>query len=211
VIVALDSAAPDQSVAVADPDGAVLADAAWSAAQGQGSELLPRLLSLVEGQRRTVRDVRAVAVGLGPGSFTGLRVGLALAKGLAAGLGVPIVGVGSLDAWLDAEPDASAALVRAGAAEAWARSRDDPEPRLVGFASLSAAGRSTPLVAPRELAAALELTDARPPDGAAAAVARLAAARLRDGSGDDLATLEPVYLRPPRGVADAPAAPVTWL
>jgi tRNA threonylcarbamoyladenosine biosynthesis protein TsaB len=211
VIVALDSASPDQSVAVADPGGSVLADAAWSAAQGQGSELLPRLLSLVDGQGRTLRDVRAVAVGLGPGSFTGLRVGLALAKGLAAGLGVPIVGVGSLDAWLDAVPDASAALVRAGAAEAWARSRDDPEPRLVGFASVSATGRSRALVAPRELAAALDLADARPPDGAAAAVARLAAARLLDGRSDDLATLEPVYLRPPRGLADAPVAPVTWL
>jgi tRNA threonylcarbamoyladenosine biosynthesis protein TsaB len=211
VIVSLDSASPDQSVAVADPDGSLLADAAWSAAHGQGSELLPRLLALVDGQRRALRDVRAVAVGLGPGSFTGLRVGLALAKGLAAGLGVPIVGIGSLHAWLDAAPDASAALVRAGAAEAWARSRDDQEPRLLAFASVSAAARSAGLVAPRELAAALELTDARPPDGAAAAVARLAAARLRDGSGDDLATLEPVYLRPPRGVADAPAAPVTWL
>jgi tRNA threonylcarbamoyladenosine biosynthesis protein TsaB len=211
VIVALDSASPDQSVAVAATDGSVLADAAWSAVHGQGSELLPRLLALVDGQRRALRDVRAVAVGLGPGSFTGLRVGLALAKGLAAGLEVPIVGVGSLDAWLDAVPDASAALVRAGAAEAWARSRDDPEPRLVGFASVSAAGRSAALVAPRELAAALDLADARFPDGAAAAVARLAAARLRDGRSDDLATLEPVYLRPPRGLADAPVAPVTWL
>lgn len=211
MIVALDAASPDQSVAVADPEGTRLADAAWSAARGQGSELLPRLLALLDGLGTTVHDVRGVGVGLGPGSFTGLRVGLALAKGLAAGLSVPIVGIGSLDAWLDAEPEAAGAVVRAGAAEAWAQSRADGETRLVRFGDLSGAGTSTPLVAPRELAEVLGLSRSRPPDGAAAAVASLAAARLRDGDPDDLAALEPVYLRPPRGIADAPPVPVTWL
>jgi tRNA threonylcarbamoyladenosine biosynthesis protein TsaB len=211
VIVAMDSSSPDQSVAIAGVDGSATADAAWTAPQGQGSELLPRLLGLLEHHGATLAQVRAVAVGLGPGSFTGLRVGLALAKGLAAGLGQPIVGVGSLDAWLDAEPDATGALVRAGAAEAWVRSRDDREPHLVRFDDISATGRSTPLVAPRELAATLGLTRSRPPDRAAAAVARLAALRLRSGAADDLAALEPVYLRPPRGMADGPAVPITWL
>jgi tRNA threonylcarbamoyl adenosine modification protein YeaZ len=211
VIVALDSASPDQSVAVADPDGSTLAEAAWSAARGQGSELLPRLLALLDGRRASLREVQAVAVGLGPGSFTGLRVGLSLAKGLAAGLAVPIVGVGSLDAWLDADPEAAGALVRAGAAEAWARSRTEAEPRLVRFDDLSASGRAAPVVAPRELAAVLDLAHSRPPDRAATAVARLAAIRLRAGATDDLAALEPVYLRPPRGLADAPPVPVTWL
>jgi tRNA threonylcarbamoyladenosine biosynthesis protein TsaB len=211
VIVALDSSSPDQSVAIAGLDGSSVADAAWSAPRGQGSELLPRLLGLLEDQGVALGQVRAVAAGLGPGSFTGLRVGLALAKGLAAGLDLPIVGIGSLDAWLEAEPGATGALVRAGAAEAWVRSRDDPEPHLVRFDDLSAAGRETPLVAPRELAAALGLTASRPPDAAAAAIARLAARRLGAGAPDDLATLEPVYLRPPRGMPDAPAVPITWL
>jgi tRNA threonylcarbamoyl adenosine modification protein YeaZ len=211
VIVALDSASPDQSVAVADLEGSVLGDAAWSAPQGQGSELLPRLSALLDGHGATLRDVDAVAVGLGPGSFTGLRVGLALAKGLALGLGVPIVGIGSLDAWLEGEPSASGALVRAAAAEVWARSRGDAEPRLVHVGDISTTGRSTPLVAPRELAAALGLSRSRPPDHAAASVARLAAVRLRAGARDDLAALEPVYLRPPRGLADVPSIPITWL
>lgn len=211
MIIALDSASPDQSVALADLSGALLADEAWSTAQGQGSELLPRILGLLDDRGATLRDVQGVAAGLGPGSFTGLRVGLALAKGLAWGLAIPIVGIRSLDAWLDAVPDAAAALVRAGASEAWARSRDETDPRLVPFDAISADGCATRMIAPRELAATLNLTESSPPDGAAAAVARLAAARFAAGAADDLAALEPVYLRPPRGVAEGPVAPVTWL
>jgi tRNA threonylcarbamoyladenosine biosynthesis protein TsaB len=211
VIIGLDSASPDQSVALADSSGALLADAAWSTPRGQGSELLPRILGLLHGRGATLRDVQCVAVGLGPGSFTGLRVGLALAKGLAVGLGVPIVGVPSLDAWLDAVPEATAAMVRAGAAEAWARSRDEVEPLLIPFDDISVAGRAAHLVAPRELGDTLGLSHATSPDRAAAAVARLAAGRFAAGATDDLAALEPVYLRPPRGVAEGTTVPVTWL
>jgi tRNA threonylcarbamoyladenosine biosynthesis protein TsaB len=211
VIIALDSASPDQSVALADFTGAPLADAAWSTSRGQGSELLPRILGLLDDRGATLADVQGVAVGLGPGSFTGLRVGLALAKGLAWGLAVPIVGIPSLEAWLDSAPEATAALVRAGASEAWARSRDEPDPRLVPFATISADGRASRLVAPRELADTLDLTHAIPPDGAAVAVARLAAPRFAAGTADDLSALEPVYLRPPRGVVEGAEVPVTWL
>jgi tRNA threonylcarbamoyl adenosine modification protein YeaZ len=211
VIIGLDSASPDQSVALADSSGALLADAAWSTPRGQGSELLPRILGLLDSRGATLRDVQCVAVGLGPGSFTGLRVGLALAKGLAVGLGVPIVGVPSLDAWLEAVPEATAALVRAGAAEAWAWSRDEVEPRLIPFDAISADGRAIRLVAPRELVDTLGLSHATAPDRAAAAVARLAADRFGAGATDDLAGLEPVYLRLPRGVAEGTTVPVTWL
>ncbi|NLM36641.1 MAG: tRNA (adenosine(37)-N6)-threonylcarbamoyltransferase complex dimerization subunit type 1 TsaB [Firmicutes bacterium] len=64
-----------------------------------GSEQLPALLA--ETLARTGRDIKElelIAVGIGPGSYTGVRVGLAIAKGLAFGLGVPLVGVPSLRA-----------------------------------------------------------------------------------------------------------------
>ena len=211
MIIGLESASPDQSVALADSSGALLADAAWSTPRGQGSELLPRILGLLDARGAGLGDVQGVAVGLGPGSFTGLRVGLALAKGLAVGLGIPIVGVSSLDAWLNAVPEAAAALVRAGAAEAWARSRDEVEPRLIPFDAITAEARAVRLVAPRELADALGLSHATPPDRAAAVIVRLAAGRFAADATDDLAALEPVYLRPPRGVTEGTTVPVTWL
>jgi len=62
------------------------------------SRVLPTAASLLAGSKLSVRDVSAVIVGRGPGSFTGVRIGVASAKGLAHGLGVPLWGVGTLDA-----------------------------------------------------------------------------------------------------------------
>jgi len=63
--------------------------------------LVERLLSEVGWSRSSIERI---AVGIGPGSFTGLRVGIALAQGMALGLGRPIVGVGSLAALASVAP-----------------------------------------------------------------------------------------------------------
>jgi len=63
------------------------------------SEVLPvRVASLLGDHGYSVTDLSLVLVTLGPGSFTGVRVGLAFSKGLAGGLAIPLVGVPTLDA-----------------------------------------------------------------------------------------------------------------
>lgn len=209
MIVAIDGASTDLSVALAAPDGTLVAEDAWSSSQRQSAELLPRLLALLAGAGRPITAVTALAVGTGPGSFTGLRVAMALAKGLAAGLSRPISGVPSLPAWLDAEPDAAAALARAGAREAYVLVRGGIEARILDRDELATLPR--PLVAAAELATAFELDGASSPR-AAAAIARRAAQRLvAEPAGDELATLEPIYLRAPRGVAAESGERVRWL
>jgi tRNA threonylcarbamoyladenosine biosynthesis protein TsaB len=202
VILAIESASTDVSIAVAEPDGTLRRLDGWSAGQRQSHELLPRLTSLLAADGTAFAAVTALAVGLGPGSFTGLRVGMSVAKGLAVAMERPIVGVPSLPAWLESEPDARSAVARAGAREAYLLRRAETTPEIVDRDTLRTL--TGPVVAPAELVDAFGLADAVQPLRAAAAVARQAAQRLRaDPSGDDLARLEPAYLRGPRGVAQA--------
>jgi tRNA threonylcarbamoyl adenosine modification protein YeaZ len=212
VILAFDGAATDLSVALAARDGSLVDEIAWTTAQRQSAEMLPRAEALLRANGVAWQELAAVAVGTGPGSFTGLRVAMALAKGLALGLGRPIVGVPSLAAWLVAEPDAVAAVARAGAREAYVAAPDGSV-RIVDRDDLAGGAdrRRGPIVAAAELASAFGLADARSPRGARA-IARGAARRLDDEpAGDDLRRLEPIYLRAPRGVTVDTEATVRWL
>jgi tRNA threonylcarbamoyladenosine biosynthesis protein TsaB len=204
VIVAIESSSTDISLAVGDGDGAPLASDAWTSDRRQGHELLPRLMGLLSSRGLALQELTAVAVGIGPGSFTGLRVGMSVAKGLSMGIDCPIVGVPSLIAWLAAEPSAAAAVGRAGARELYLLERGSAEPRIVtpGDDGLTVNGT---VVAPVEVAAAFGIDAAISPAAAAVAVLAAAAARLHaDPGGDDLARLEPSYLRAPRGIGQVP-------
>ena len=211
MILAIDGASTDLSVALATPDGTAVADVSWTSAQRQSAELLPRILDLLASADRSLSDLTAVAVGAGPGSFTGLRVAMALAKGLALGLDRPIVGVPSLEAWLEAVPQADAAVARAGAREAYVLARGADGPAIADRDELARRLAGHRIVAPAELVEGFGLADATSP-AAGPALARLAAQRLAvDPRGDDLSRLEPIYLRAPRGLAAAPEGEVRWL
>lgn len=63
-------------------------------------ELIPALDTLMKREKIENKDLEAVVISLGPGSFTGLRVGLSLAKSLAFVLKIPLVGVATLESWV---------------------------------------------------------------------------------------------------------------
>jgi len=58
----------------------------------------------------TWRDLSAIGVIVGPGSFTGVRLGIAYAKGLGLGLNIPVIGINAFELYLDAVPDAFVAI-----------------------------------------------------------------------------------------------------
>ena len=96
MLLALDTATPAVTVAVADGDH-VLAERSTVDARRHGELLAPSILAVLEDAGLTRLDLTAVAVGVGPGPFTGLRVGLVTARTFGAVLGLPVLGVCSLD------------------------------------------------------------------------------------------------------------------
>jgi len=75
----------------------VLGEISESAPQKHSDQLIPFIDKILKDSHLKIQDVDGIAVSLGPGSFTGLRVGVATAKALAQGLEIPIVGVRTLD------------------------------------------------------------------------------------------------------------------
>lgn len=97
IILAVDAAGKGLSVAVA-AEGRILASAALNVGLTHSQRLLPLLESLLGAADLSLSAVDALAVVNGPGSFTGLRIGLATAKGLAWALEKPLLAVSTLEA-----------------------------------------------------------------------------------------------------------------
>ena len=108
IILALDTALDACSVAVLD-GGDTLARRVEPMARGHQERLAPLVAEAMAEGGLAFDALERVAVTVGPGSFTGLRVGLAFAKALALALDIPCVGVGTLEALIASRPDASAA------------------------------------------------------------------------------------------------------
>ena len=100
LILAFDTAT-DVATSALVADGEILGERSSRAVT-----LLEDLDALLRQAGTHTRDVEALAVGIGPGSFTGVRIGLSTARGLALALGVPVAGVSTLDALAAGAPGA---------------------------------------------------------------------------------------------------------
>jgi tRNA threonylcarbamoyl adenosine modification protein YeaZ len=109
VLLAFDTATAQVSVAVHD-GSTVVAEQVSEQAMKHGEHLAPLIASALASVGASMADVTGIAVGVGPGPFTGLRVGLVTARTLAMALDVPVHGVCTLDV-LAAEAVASGAVV----------------------------------------------------------------------------------------------------
>jgi tRNA threonylcarbamoyladenosine biosynthesis protein TsaB len=179
--------------------------------------LLPLVDAALDAARVRLDDLSLLAVSIGPGSFTGLRIGLSVAKGLAMATGLPVVGVPTLEAYAQCvgpRPGTVCPVLDARKSEVYAACFEWRGGELVCVAEPAAvaperlvASLRTPctLVGDgvdayaalwrRELGAAAELVALAdlPPSGAT--IARLGIARSAAGRADELAALEPRYCR----------------
>jgi tRNA threonylcarbamoyladenosine biosynthesis protein TsaB len=107
-----------RTVGVALYDGAqVLSETVWTSRDYHTVELAPAVTRVLERAGMVIANLQALAVATGPGSFTGLRVGMALVKGLSLAAHLPVLGIPSLDVLAEAQPvkvERLAALLRAG-------------------------------------------------------------------------------------------------
>jgi len=94
MILAIDTATRSASLAVHD-GASVRAEFTWDTSDHHTVELMPRIVELLAQINISIEQISGLGVSIGPGSFTGVRVGVALAKGLAVSRGIPIVGVRS--------------------------------------------------------------------------------------------------------------------
>jgi tRNA threonylcarbamoyladenosine biosynthesis protein TsaB len=96
VILGIETSTSVSSVALAGDTG-LIAQRQTQAGRGHVEFLTPAIQELLADNGATLRDISLVAVGLGPGLFTGMRVGIVTAKTIAQTLGIGVVGISSLD------------------------------------------------------------------------------------------------------------------
>lgn len=216
LLLAFDTATPAVTAAIGESaaDGSFTLHASASSvdARRHGELLAPTIDSLTEQAGLPLTDLDAIAVGVGPGPYTGLRVGLATAHALADALGVPCHGVTTLDtlAFATERDEPFVAMTDARRKEVfWARYDDHltrvGEVGVVKPADLDTGGLPLVGAGARMYADVFGEGAAAPeplyPD--AAAMAELALLRLAEG--EELPAPRPLYLRRPDAVV--PGAP----
>jgi tRNA threonylcarbamoyladenosine biosynthesis protein TsaB len=117
VLLAIDTST--RNVAIAIYDGIqVLCESIWASRDYHTIELAPAIAEILSRAGLGIQDLKVLAVATGPGSFTGLRIGLAVAKGIALASHLPILGIPTLDIVAESQPVSLgitlAAVIQAG-------------------------------------------------------------------------------------------------
>jgi tRNA threonylcarbamoyl adenosine modification protein YeaZ len=212
VILAIDTATTRVVIATGSPDGIPDGISTWPAGHRHGETLLPSIGRFLGEQNVRRSRLTGIVVGTGPGAFTGLRVGIATAKGMAHGLGIPLVGVSTGEALLAASGvERAVLLLPAG-----------PSDRLVlrsGVRPVPLPAGEEPELQDDETLVALDLDGRAPADASERGEAahlrlgheliRLGAERLAASGARELETLVPDYVTLPRGVRAADGT-VAW-
>ena len=213
MLLAVDTSTAQVGLAVYD-GAQVIGEYAWRSSQRHTSELAPAIFDLLTRCGLAMSDIRALGVAIGPGSFTSLRVGLSLVKGLALARGLPLVGIPTLDILAAAQPLSKLPLlaaIQAGrgrlAASWYKRSKgrwkakdparvvtakalvEEVQSPVIVCAELTAEERKT-LAANANIQLASPANSIRRP----AVLAELAWARWQADDVDDRAALAPIYL-----------------
>lgn len=108
-VLAFDTSAAHCAAAVLK-DGSILAERLEPMERGQAERLMPLLEEMLAESKISWRDLDAVGVGVGPGSFTGVRIAVSAARGLALTLGVPAIGVSNFELMHDLASPAGAPI-----------------------------------------------------------------------------------------------------
>lgn len=220
MILAIDTATKWTGLALFD-GRAILAELGWRSVNTQTVELAPAVIGLLDRTGLQPSDIAAAAVAIGPGSYTGLRIGLGFAKGLALANQTKLIGVATLDIVAAAQPFSDEPLVviaEAGRSRVcaaryhWEGSKgwqSVQEPDIYSWSDLLDlidetavfAGEVSP-AGTKQIRAAKKRHKIVPNVSAlrrAGYLAEIGWQRLRRGWTDDPAALTPVYLRDPAG------------
>jgi tRNA threonylcarbamoyladenosine biosynthesis protein TsaB len=200
LLLAIDTSGKDGSIALANCHGddcrilglAPLDGGAFSA------QLVPEIAVLLKTHGFTKRDIDAFAATSGPGSFTGLRVGLAAIKALAEVLSKPIAAVSLLEAIAAARQERALAAMDAGRKQVYARQHDGSESLLTQeelFASARGQFILTPDKSIADLARAAGLRFEEVPRPRSDAIARLGWKKIQSGQTVSPEALDANYLR----------------
>jgi tRNA threonylcarbamoyl adenosine modification protein YeaZ len=194
----------------------ILAARAEAMGRGQAERLMPMLEEMLAEAGAGWRDLAAIGVGTGPGNFTGVRISVAAARGLAVALAIPAIGVSGFEAGAALARKGGAALAREGGAATGPVWVAAPAPQgMVHLwrsaderAEIATTGATAPLLSAENdsgpLGAPLIRLDQTDPRDLAVAIARIAVLRR----GRALPRPAPVYLRPADAAPARDGAPV---